>query len=215
MKQVIKISQVKNNPNNPRVIKDHDFYVLVNSIKTTPGFMEFRPVIIDYNNMVLCGNQRLRACIYLGHKEIWTDLFTQEKADEMNKEAQKEGRPTKTYLEYCKAITIVDNTHAGTWDWDMLANEWDSVELDEWGLSNWKNMDDIETSDSFTLPDGDKAPFQQMTFTLADKQAEQIKNAIADIKQTEEYKYTETMGNENSNGNALYLIIMQWAEQKK
>jgi hypothetical protein len=147
MKQLIKISQVKNNPNNPRVIKDHDFYVLVNSIKTTPGFMEFRPVIIDYNNMVLCGNQRLRACIYLGHKEIWTDLFTQEKADEMNKEAQKEGRPTKTYLEYCKAITIVDNTHAGTWDWDMLANEWEQTELEDWGLDGFPFEDNKNYSD--------------------------------------------------------------------
>ena len=54
-----------------------------------------------------------------------------------------------------------------------------------------------------------------MTFTLADEQAEQIKNAIADIKKTDEYKYAETMGNENSNGNALYLIVMQWAEQRK
>jgi hypothetical protein len=54
-----------------------------------------------------------------------------------------------------------------------------------------------------------------MTFTLADEQATQLKNAIEEIKRTEEYKYVETMGNENSNGNALYLIIMQWAEQKK
>ena len=155
MKQLIKISQVKNNPNNPRVIKDHDFYVLVNSIKTTPGFMEFRPVIIDYNNMVLCGNQRLRACIYLGHKEIWTDLFTQEKADEMNKEAQKEGRPTKTYLEYCKAITIVDNTHAGTWDWDILANEWEQTELEGWGLDGFPFEDEVleAEEDNFELPD--------------------------------------------------------------
>jgi hypothetical protein len=155
MKQVIKISQVKNNPNNPRVIKDHDFYVLVNSIKTTPGFMEFRPVIIDYNNMVLCGNQRLRACIYLGHKEIWTDLFTQEKADEMNKEAQKEGRPTKTYLEYCKAITIVDNTHAGTWDWDILANEWEQTELEGWGLDGFPFEDKTlkAEEDNFEVPD--------------------------------------------------------------
>ncbi len=65
------------------------------------------------------------------------------------------------------------------------------------------------------MPDGDKSPFQQMTFTLADEQAEQIKNAIVDIKATDDYKYCETFGNENSNGNALYLIIMQWAEQKK
>jgi hypothetical protein len=76
-----------------------------------------------------------------------------------------------------------------------------------------KDSDDFNTD--FSLPDGDKAPFQQMTFTLADEQADQIKNAIADIKETQEYKYAETMGNENSNGNALYLIIMQWAEQKK
>ena len=99
-------------------------------------------------------------------------------------------------------------------------------------LINWLDVEQVEIQDleavnimvrlsvddfgeDFNLPDGDKPPFQQMTFTLADKQAEQIKNAIADIKQTEEYKYAETMGNENSNGNALYLIVMQWAEQRK
>ncbi len=67
----------------------------------------------------------------------------------------------------------------------------------------------------FTLPDGDKAPFQQMTFTLADEQATVIKNAIDDIRATDEYKYAETMGNENSNGNALYLIVAEWAGQRK
>ena len=76
------------------------------------------------------------------------------------------------------------------------------------------DLDADDYGTDFELPEGDKAPFQQMTFTLADEQAEQIKNAIADIKQTEEYKYAETMGNENSNGNALYLIIMQWNEKK-
>ena len=109
------------------------------------------------------------------------------------------------------------NANTGDWDWDTLANEWGS-ELTEWGL-DIPNFDGVslseEFSEDFSLPDGDKAPFQQMTFTLADEQAEQIKNAIADIKKTEEYKYCETMGNENSNGNALYLIVMQWAEQRK
>ena len=104
----------------------------------------------------------------------------------------------------------------GEWDWDSLANEWDIDKLEEWGLDLPGfdlNADELGTE--FSLADGDKAPFQQMTFTLADEQAEQIKNAIDDIKQTEEYKYVETMGNENTNGNALYLIIMQWAEQRK
>ena len=53
-----------------------------------------------------------------------------------------------------------------------------------------------------------------MTFTLADEQATVIKNAIDDIKATDEYKYAETMGNENSNGNALYLIVASWAGQR-
>jgi hypothetical protein len=98
----------------------------------------------------------------------------------------------------------------------MLANEWDTEELQEWGLDlPGFDLNANKLGEDFTLPDGDKAPFQQMTFTLADEQAEQIKNAIADIKQTEEYKYAETMGNENSNGNALYLIVMQWAGQRK
>lgn len=87
--------------------------------------------------------------------------------------------------------------------------------LEAWSVDAGVDLDADDYGTDFDLPEGDKAPFQQMTFTLADEQAEQVKNAIADIKQTEEYKYCETLGNENSNGNALYLIIMQWAEQKK
>jgi hypothetical protein len=96
-----------------------------------------------------------------------------------------------------------------------LANNWDVDLIQEWGLDiiGFDNVEDL--GEGFNLPDGDKSPFQQMTFTLADEQATQLKNAIEEIKRTKEYKYAETMGNENSNGNALYLIIMQWAEQRK
>lgn len=69
-------------------------------------------------------------------------------------------------------------------------------------------------TDSFSLPDGDREPFQQITFTLADEQATIIKNAVDDIKKTDEYKYAETYGNENSNGNALCLIVSAWAGQR-
>jgi hypothetical protein len=114
-----------------------------------------------------------------------------------------------------REFLIKDNVSGGEWDWQLL-QEWDTDELENWGLDLIGfDLDSDELGTDFILPDGDKAPFQQMTFTLADEQATQIKNAIADIKETEEYKYAETMGNENSNGNALYLIIMQWAEQKK
>lgn len=191
------INKIKPNPDNPRVIKDEKFKKLVKSIEEFPEMLKLRPLVIDENNMVLGGTMRLMACKELGLKEVPTI-----QASELTEEQKRE-------------FIIKDNVGFGEWDWDILANEWNSVDLENWGLDSWQNIDDIETSDSFSLPDGDKPPFQQMTFTLADEQAEQIKNAIADIKQTDEYKYMETMGNENSNGNALYLIIMQWAEQRK
>jgi hypothetical protein len=201
----MKLSNIKPNPKNPRIIKDDKFKKLVQSIKDFPEMMEKRPMVcvtdVDKKIYPLGGNMRLKAIQEIGHKEIpdtWVML-----ADSWTQEQRNE-------------FTIKDNVGFGEWDWDSLANEWDTEKLDNWGLDLPGfdlNADELGTE--FSLPDGDKAPFQQMTFTLADEQAEQIKNAIADIKQTEEYKYAETMGNENSNGNALYLIVMQWAEQKK
>lgn len=76
------------------------------------------------------------------------------------------------------------------------------------------SMDDIETSDEFSLPDGDKEPFQQITFTLADEQAEFIKSILSEVKQLDDFKQMESE-NENSNGNALYYIFTQWEELKK
>lgn len=66
-------------------------------------------------------------------------------------------------------------------------------------------------SDGFSLPSGDKAPFQQMTFTLADAQVEIIKQALKDVKIQDGTQY----GNENSNGNALHQIVLEWAGQRK
>jgi hypothetical protein len=196
--ELVSIKLVKSNPNNPRIIKDDKFAKLVASIKEFPKMLEIRPIVVNDDMIVLGGNMRLKACIHAGLKEVpiikVSDLTEQEQ----------------------KQFIIKDNVSGGEWDWNMLANEWDVTELEDWGLSVGGfdlNSDDL--GEEFSLPDGDKAPFQQMTFTLADEQAEQIKNAIDDIKKTEEYKYAETMGNENTNGNALYLIIMQWAEQKK
>ena len=196
--EIVNINKVKSNPNNPRVIKDDKFKKLVQSIKDFPKMLNIRPIVVNDDFIVLGGNMRLKACKEAGLKEVPIIM-----ASELTEQEQKQ-------------FIIKDNVSGGEWDWNMLANEWDVEELEEWGLDvGGFDLNSDNLGEEFILPDGDKAPFQQMTFTLADEQAEQIKNAIADIKQTEEYKYTETMGNENSNGNALYLIIMQWAEQKK
>ena len=194
----IAISKIKLNPNNPRLIKDDKFTKLVQSIKDFPEMLNIRPIVVNEDMIILGGNMRFKACKEAGLKEV--PII---KASGLSAEKQRE-------------FLIKDNVSGGEWDWDMLANEWDSLELDAWGLDiPGFDLDADKLGTDFSLPEGDKAPFQQMTFTLADEQAEQINNAIADIKETEEYKYAETMGNENSNGNALYLIIMQWAEQRK
>ena len=197
MIQNVPINTVKANPNNPRIIKDDKFAKLVKSINEFPQMLKLRPIVVNDDMVVLGGNMRLKACKEAGLKEI--PII---KASELTEQQQKE-------------FIVKDNVGYGEWDWSDLANNWDSDQLEEWGLDIPGFSDVEDLGENFSLPDGDKAPFQQMTFTLADEQATQIKNAIDDIKGTEEYKYAETMGNENSNGNALYLIIMQWAEQKK
>jgi hypothetical protein len=150
MKQQVKISKVKGNPSNPRIIKNDKFKTLKHSIRTMPGYMKLRPVIVDEDMMVLGGNMRLKASIDLGKKEIWTDMFTQADCDDMNKIAIEEERETKTYLEYCDAIIIKDNVSSGEWEWDILANEWDSVQLADWGLDVWQNEDDVKEEEVYT-----------------------------------------------------------------
>jgi len=195
--ELVKINNVKLNPNNPRLIKDDKFKKLVQSIKDFPEMLDIRPIVVNKDMIILGGNMRYKACKEAGLKEIPVIIT------DLTEEQQKE-------------FLIKDNTSGGEWDWEVLSNEWDSDQLADWGLDLVGfDLDSDELGTDFNLPDGDKSPFQQMTFTLADEQAEQIKNAIADIKATEEYKYAETMGNENSNGNALYLIIMKWVEQRK
>ena len=196
--QIVPITQVFPNTSNPRIIKDDKFKKLVKSIQEFPQMLELRPIVVDANMVVLGGNMRLKACKAAGLKEVPIVI-----ADKLTEEQQAE-------------FIIKDNVGFGEWDWDLLANEWDAASITDWGLDiGGFDLKAEEFNEEFSLPDGDKSPFQQMTFTLADEQAEQIKNAIADIKATDDYKYCETFGNENSNGNALYLIIMQWAEQKK
>lgn len=195
----VDIRQIRPNPDNPRFIKEGKFEKLVKSIKEFPEMLELRPIVVNQDMVVLGGNMRLKACEEAGIEQV-PIIF----ADNLTEEQQKE-------------FIIKDNSSFGEWDWDLLANEWDASDLIDWGMDlpkEW-SLDPEELGEDFSLADGDREPFQQMTFKLADEQAEQIKNALDDIKKLEEFKYVETFANENANGNALYLIIMQWAEQRK
>lgn len=190
----MKISEIKLNKKNPRLIRDHKFEKLKKSITEFPKMLELRPIIIDNDNIILGGNMRYQALKDLGYKEL-PDNWVKKSSELSEEEKQR--------------FIIADNVGFGDWDWDIIANEWDTEILADWGLDVGGfdvNSDDLGTD--FTLPDGDKAPFQQMTFTLADEQAEILKAELDKVKKSEEFKYVETFGNENSNGNALYLLIM-------
>jgi hypothetical protein len=128
MKQQVKISQVKSNPNNPRIIKDAKFQKLVQSLKDFPEMLEKRPIVVDENMVVLGGNMRLRASIEAGLKQVWIDI-----ADGWT-DAQK------------KEFVIKDNASFGDWDWDILANEWEPEDLSQWAIDlpiSWNKEDDL------------------------------------------------------------------------
>jgi hypothetical protein len=138
----VKISQVKTNPNNPRVIKDDNFEKLVKSIKEFPKMLEIRPIVVNDDMIVLGGNMRLKACKEAGLKEV--PII---KASELTENEQRQ-------------FIIKDNVSGGEWDWDQLASEWDAEKLDEWGLD--VPVDEIkETKD---IPDIGEIEFSEDLF---------------------------------------------------
>jgi site-specific DNA-methyltransferase (adenine-specific) len=114
--QKSKVSEIKLNPNNPRLIKDDKFTKLVQSIKDFPEMLDIRPIVVNSDMVILGGNMRFKACKEAGLKEVPIIV-----ADNLTEEQQRE-------------FLIKDNTSGGEWDFEMLANEWDVEQLEEWGL---------------------------------------------------------------------------------
>jgi ParB-like chromosome segregation protein Spo0J len=115
----MKISEIHINPENPRIIKDENFKSLVNSIREFPKMMKLRPIVIDNEKMVLGGDKRYKALKELKYKDIPDDWVKY--ADDLTEEEKKR-------------FIILDNLNSGSWDWDMLANEWNEELLADWGL---------------------------------------------------------------------------------
>lgn len=110
-----KLSEVKLNPNNPRLIKDDNFKKLVQSIKDFPEMLDIRPIVVNADMVILGGNMRFKACKEAGLKEVPIIV-----ADNLTEEQQRE-------------FLIKDNVSGGEWDWSLLA-DWDTEQLEEWGL---------------------------------------------------------------------------------
>ena len=122
----LEINKLKPNKDNPRVIKDDKFKKLVKSIKEFPEMLELRPIVVDEDMTILGGNMRHKACIEAGLKEVYIKV-----AKGLTEDQKKE-------------FIVKDNVGFGEWEWDILANEWNSEELVEWGLDVWINEDDIK-----------------------------------------------------------------------
>jgi len=135
--QRVPIGTIKNNPNNPRVIKDDKFKKLVQSIKDLPEMAEVRPVVVNTDMVVLGGNMRLKAMREAGWKDVPIQVV------DWDEDKQRQ-------------FIIKDNVSGGEWDWDMLANEWDTEELQEWGLDlpDFDNAKELEAEeDDYEMPD--------------------------------------------------------------
>ena len=159
-----------------------------------------RSVVIDNENEIVCGNGLVSTLDKnTPIKVIETDgseLVVVKRTD-LNTNDEKR-----------KQLAIMDNSTSDSSEFDLesLQADFDVEQLQDWGINDFVGLEDCEI-DMPELNNGDKPPFQQMTFTLADPQAELIKEALAKIKHSNSFKYVETYGNENSNGNALFCII--------
>jgi len=116
----MKLSEIKSNPNNPRVIRDDAFDKLKKSIEEFPKMMALRPIVVDANNIVLGGNMRLRALQDIGYKEV-PDEWVRNAADLTPEEQHR--------------FIIADNVGFGDWDLELLLKDWSETELSNWGLS--------------------------------------------------------------------------------
>ena len=123
--QVVPISSIYPNKENPRIVNKAKFEKLKKSIQDFPEMLQLRPIIVNKSYIVLGGNMRYKALVELGYTEV--PII---KAEDLTERQAQE-------------FIVKDNLSFGDWDFDILANEWDSVDLEDWGLDVWQNEDDI------------------------------------------------------------------------
>lgn len=131
-----KTANLRTNPNNPRAIRKDQLNKLVKSLQEFPEMLEARPIVIDKDGTVLGGNMRLKAAQLAGLEEV--PVYVREWGED------KDGQ-----------FIIKDNVSFGEWDWDMLANEWQSSDLNDWGLEVWQPEDPVSNETDYSLQTAD------------------------------------------------------------
>jgi site-specific DNA-methyltransferase (adenine-specific) len=172
--------------------KKHDKKQIANVAESIKQYGFVQPVVIDRDGVIVIGHCRAEAAKKLGMKTVPCVCVDDLTPEQVN------------------ALRLVDNkTNESPWDMDLLVEELPELDLSafdfDWGIEN-----EDEYGTDFSLPDGNKSEICQMTFTLHEQQKELIEYAMTCV----EDEITETFGNANKNGNALYEVIRQWAAQR-
>lgn len=174
---IVDISEIKENPNNPRVIRDDKFKKLVKSIKEFPEMLSVRKLVCTPEYVVLGGNMRLRALREAKVKQVDIDI--------VDWDSDKQ-----------KRFVIADNVSFGEWNHEELANEWNEIELQDWGL-DLPVVSELDYSDKNKEIDID-ALDETMTIKLNFTSDEYwiVKEQLSKIASTPEQAVWKLLGNE-------------------
>ena len=177
--------------------KKHDETQIKNVAESIKKYGWVQPIVIDNDGTIVIGHCRALAAEKLGIEEVPCVVVSDLTEEEIN------------------ALRIVDNkTNESPWDFDLLSAELPEIDLSDFEFDFEFGGEDYSPDDfgeEFGLADGEKPEICQMTFTLHTRQKELIERAIQQVKEN----ISETFGNTNANGNGLYEVVRQWAEQKK
>ena len=177
--------------------KKHDETQIKNVAESIKKYGWVQPLVIDDDGTIVIGHCRALAAERLGMEEVPCVVVSDLTEEEIN------------------ALRIVDNkTNESPWDFDLLSAELPEIDLSDFEFDfdfGGENYSPDDFGEEFGLADGEKPEICQMTFTLHTRQKELIERAIQQVKEN----ISETFGNTNANGNGLYEVVRQWAEQKK
>jgi ParB-like chromosome segregation protein Spo0J len=180
----MKLKDIKPNPNNPRVLRDDKFQKLKQSITEFPKMLSLRPMVIDENNVVLGGNMRLRALQELGFTDV-EEAWVKRSSDLTEEEK--------------KRFIIADNVAFGEWDWDTLANDWEVVDLEAWGLDipQFDERGEIDYSDKNQEIDvEDLEGLMAINLKYTEEDYWKVKEQLSKIAQTPEQAVWKLLRNE-------------------
>lgn len=195
--------QLEGLPYNPQEMTKKDLKQLKSNLKNRSKLFNMRGLLVypleNGNYIIISGNKRYKALVEMKCKSAPCQIIDK-----------------NTTIEELKAYVLIENKHYGKWDWDAIANQWEESLIEEIGIElpifeGGEGFKPNECGKEPSLPSEDKNNVEKITFVLSREQASFIKEQL-NIAQYEE---SDTFGNTNENGNAIYSIVKQWAEVKE